>query len=101
MAKKEQRSLKDKARARRLKDPNAGKHKTEKTRQQKALEKAQWEARKEQGVAGLAGAGRAGRQPSKKEKADRRRKKHKGQLYREAGLHSSRVMEIIQAWLMK
>ena len=76
--KKERRSLKDRAKARRQKSgPVKGK---QKSLDQKAIERALRKQRQEQGVPGMAGAGRGGPQETKKQKAERpgRKQKHKG-----------------------
>jgi|GEM_PF-3222719 len=78
--KKERRSRRDRARARRTK-LGPGKRKKPKSIDQQAIEKALHKERKEMGQAGLAGAGRGTVIPSKKQKSLRpyRKRKHKGQ----------------------
>lgn len=76
--KKERRSRRDRARARRTKlGPS---ERRQKSVEQQAIEKALHKERKEKGQAGLAGAGRGTVIPSKKQKAQRpwRKRKHKG-----------------------
>lgn len=93
--KKERRSQRDRAKARRQKEGPVKKQ--PKTLAQKAVEKALHKQRKEQGQAGLAGAGRAGKQPTKKQKDQRpyRKRKHKGQP------HTASIQRVADAYLSK
>lgn len=79
--KKEQRSQKDKGMARFLK--NGPVNPTEKSDANKAMDKAQWEIRKEQGTAGLPGAGMGAGYHKDKSRYDRKRDKN---VDREASL---------------
>lgn len=92
--KKERRSRRDRARARRTKlGPGECKQKSV---GQQAIEKALHKERKEKGQAGLAGAGRGTVIPSKKEKAQRpyRKQKHKGQ-------HRASAQRVASAYLAR
>ena len=80
--KKERRSQKDRAKARKLKHGPSQKTRKmldQKSRDQKAIQRAMRKQQLEQGQAGLAGAGRGGKHKDKKrrEESDRKRK-HKG-----------------------
>ena len=98
--KKEQRSLKDSASARRLKDKGTGQRGKQRTHDQKALEKVLWQQRKDQGQAGLAGSGRSGKQPGRKEKQRRKEEKHKGKGHY-ASLLSRVAHNVAIEWLSK